>query len=73
MSYPKESKTDAGGDELAALLSRARDATGAFSSTAHREPTLAALRRGARSVTSPFPGTALREPTLRLAAAQAKR
>jgi hypothetical protein len=73
MSYPEESKAGAGGDELGELLSRAVDATGAFSSTAHREPTLAALRRGTKTVTSPFPSTAHREPTLRLAGARAKR
>ena len=73
MSYPEKSKTGTGGDELAELLSRAVEATGAFSSTAHREPALAALRRGTRTVSRPFPSTALTEPTLRLAAAQARR
>jgi hypothetical protein len=40
MSYHEESKAGAEGDEVAELLSRPVEATGAFSRTAHREPTL---------------------------------
>ena len=73
MRRPEESKTAAGCDELAELMRRAIDASGVFSSTAHREPTLAAHKRRTRTVTSAFPSTAHREPILRLIAAQRDR
>jgi hypothetical protein len=73
MCPPEESKAAAIDNEITELWSRAFDDTGAFSSTAHRVPTLAALERGTKTVTSPFPGTAHREPSLRLLSSQSER